>query len=81
MACHLQIHADPVPDPFNYFDADPDLDVDPDPLHWLNVQNTITVTGTKIGSLICQDQLPAFLKTAERLKVKGLAEAPGLKNE
>ena len=23
-----------------------------------------------------QDQLPAFLKTAERLKVKGLAEAP-----
>ena len=23
-----------------------------------------------------QDQLPQFLKTAERLKVKGLAEAP-----
>ena len=27
-------------------------------------------------SSILQDQLPAFLKTAERLKVKGLAEAP-----
>ena len=25
---------------------------------------------------VAQDQLPAFLKTAERLKVKGLAEAP-----
>lgn len=25
---------------------------------------------------VSQDQLPAFLKTAERLKVKGLAEAP-----
>ena len=25
---------------------------------------------------VVQDQLPAFLKTAERLKVKGLAEAP-----
>ena len=29
-----------------------------------------------------QDQLPSFLKTAERLKVKGLAEAPqNVKNE
>ncbi|KYN06082.1 Longitudinals lacking protein-like protein [Cyphomyrmex costatus] len=26
---------------------------------------------------VSQDQLPAFLKTADRLKVKGLAEAPG----
>ena len=26
--------------------------------------------------VLFQDQLPAFLKTAERLKVKGLAEAP-----
>ena len=25
---------------------------------------------------VAQDQLPAFLKTAERLKVKGLAEVP-----
>lgn len=25
---------------------------------------------------VSQDQLPAFLKTADRLKVKGLAEAP-----
>jgi len=25
---------------------------------------------------VSQEQLPAFLKTAERLKVKGLAEAP-----
>ena len=25
---------------------------------------------------VAQDQLPQFLKTAERLKVKGLAEAP-----
>ncbi len=25
---------------------------------------------------ISQEQLPAFLKTADRLKVKGLAEAP-----
>merc|ERR1712180_430348 len=25
---------------------------------------------------VAQDQLPAFLKTAERLKVKGLVEAP-----
>ena len=31
---------------------------------------------------VAQDQLPNFLKTAERLKVKGLAEAPqGVKNE
>jgi len=31
---------------------------------------------------VAQDQLPAFLKTAERLKVKGLAEAPqNVKNE
>ena len=28
------------------------------------------------GHDVVQDQLPAFLKTAERLKVKGLAEAP-----
>ena len=27
-------------------------------------------------SFLLQDQLPQFLKTAERLKVKGLAEAP-----
>ena len=27
---------------------------------------------------VAQDQLPAFLKTAERLKVKGLAEAKGV---
>ena len=26
---------------------------------------------------VAQDQLPQFLKTAEQLKVKGLAEAPG----
>ena len=26
---------------------------------------------------VAQDQLPQFLKTAERLKVKGLADAPG----
>ena len=26
--------------------------------------------------ILSQDQLPQFLKTAERLKVKGLAEAP-----
>lgn len=25
---------------------------------------------------VSQEQLPAFLKTADRLKVKGLAEAP-----
>lgn len=31
---------------------------------------------------VSQEQLPAFLKTAERLKVKGLAEAPqGIKRE
>jgi len=31
---------------------------------------------------VAQDQLPQFLKTAERLKVKGLAEAPqSVKNE
>ena len=34
------------------------------------------------GHDVVQDQLPAFLKTAERLKVKGLAEAPqSVKNE
>jgi hypothetical protein len=32
--------------------------------------------------LLLSVQLPAFLKTAERLKVKGLAEAPqGIKAE
>lgn len=31
---------------------------------------------------VSQEQLPAFLKTADRLKVKGLAEAPqGIKRE
>lgn len=30
---------------------------------------------------VSQDQLPAFLKTADRLKVKGLAEAPGIERE
>jgi hypothetical protein len=38
LACHLQIDADPYPDPAYYFDADRDLDpafqfdADPDPL-------------------------------------------------
>jgi hypothetical protein len=36
----------------------------------------------RYGRTSGQDQLPAFLKTAERLKVKGLAEAPqSVKNE
>ncbi len=30
---------------------------------------------------VAQDQLPTFLKTAERLKVKGLAEAPQTINQ
>jgi hypothetical protein len=30
LACHLQIHADPVPDPVYHFDADPGADPDPD---------------------------------------------------
>ena len=30
MACHLQIDADPVPDPAYHFDADPDVDPDQD---------------------------------------------------
>jgi hypothetical protein len=40
LACHLQIDADPNPDPANHFDADRDLDptfqfdADPDPQHW-----------------------------------------------
>jgi hypothetical protein len=28
LACHLQIDADPVPDPAYHFDADPDADPD-----------------------------------------------------
>jgi hypothetical protein len=30
LACHLQIDADPVPDPAYHFAADPDADPDPD---------------------------------------------------
>jgi hypothetical protein len=33
LACHLQIDADPVPDPAYHFDADPHSD--PDPQHCL----------------------------------------------
>jgi hypothetical protein len=29
LACHLQMDADPVPDPAYHFDADPDADTDP----------------------------------------------------
>jgi hypothetical protein len=35
-----------------------------------------SLTKNKVLRNQLQDQLPAFLKTAERLKVKGLAEAP-----
>jgi hypothetical protein len=40
LACHLQIDADPNPDPAYHFDAERDLDptfqfdVDPDPQYW-----------------------------------------------
>jgi hypothetical protein len=41
LACHLQIDADPVPDPALHFYVDPVAD--PDPQHWLEFQLRTTM--------------------------------------